>query len=72
MAPVSYLRLSASPKLYTAGKGPIPAFPLGMAFTLSVQFHDSTGEKFQAQSTQLSLALNRCVSREVPRPEWRP
>uniref|UniRef100_A0ABM5F464 Nuclear pore membrane glycoprotein 210-like n=1 Tax=Pogona vitticeps TaxID=103695 RepID=A0ABM5F464_9SAUR len=59
VAPVSYLRLSASPKLYTAGKGPLPAFPLGLAFTLSVQFHDSTGEKFQAQSTQLSLALNR-------------
>ncbi|XP_044304352.1 nuclear pore membrane glycoprotein 210-like isoform X3 [Varanus komodoensis] len=59
VAPVSYLRLSSSPKLYTASRMPLHAFPLGMALTLTVQFYDSTGEIFHAQSSQLYLALNR-------------
>uniref|UniRef100_A0A670JKH2 Nucleoporin 210 like n=1 Tax=Podarcis muralis TaxID=64176 RepID=A0A670JKH2_PODMU len=59
VAPVSYLRLSSAPKLYTASRVPLRAFPLGMSLTLAVEFYDSTGEKFHAQSTQLHLALNR-------------
>ncbi|KAJ7307313.1 hypothetical protein JRQ81_009320 [Phrynocephalus forsythii] len=51
--------LSASPKLYTAGREPLRAFPLGISFTLRVHFHDSAGERFLAQSTRLSLVLNR-------------
>ncbi|XP_054829282.1 nuclear pore membrane glycoprotein 210-like [Eublepharis macularius] len=59
VAPVSYLRLSSSPKLYVASRMPLRAFPLGMALTFTVQFYDSIGEKFHTQNTQLYLALNR-------------
>ncbi|XP_060109889.1 nuclear pore membrane glycoprotein 210-like [Heteronotia binoei] len=59
VAPVSYLRLSSFPKLYTASRMPLHAFPLGMTLTFTVQFYDSTGEKFHTQNTQLYLALNR-------------
>ncbi|XP_015668822.1 nuclear pore membrane glycoprotein 210-like [Protobothrops mucrosquamatus] len=59
VAPVSYLQLSSTPKLYTASRAPLPAFPLGMALTLTVRFFDSAGVKFHAQNTQLHLALNR-------------
>ncbi|XP_061462855.1 nuclear pore membrane glycoprotein 210-like isoform X2 [Rhineura floridana] len=59
VAPVSYLRMSSSPKLYTASRVPLSAFPLGMSLTLTIQFYDSTGEMFHVQSTQLYLALNR-------------
>ncbi|XP_048359385.1 nuclear pore membrane glycoprotein 210-like [Sphaerodactylus townsendi] len=59
VAPVSYLRLSSLPKLYTASRIPLHAFPLGMTLTITVQFYDNTGEKFHTQNTQLYLALNR-------------
>ncbi|XP_067395378.1 nuclear pore membrane glycoprotein 210-like [Emydura macquarii macquarii] len=59
VAPVSYLRISTSPQLYTAGSPALMAFPLGMALTLTVQFYDNIGENFHAQNTQLYLALNR-------------
>nr|XP_056709486.1 nuclear pore membrane glycoprotein 210-like [Euleptes europaea] len=59
VGPVSYLRLSSFPKLYTANKMPLRTFPLGMTLTFTVQFYDSTGEKFHTQNTQLFLALNR-------------
>ncbi|KAJ6656914.1 hypothetical protein lerEdw1_002915 [Lerista edwardsae] len=59
VAPVSYLWLSIAPKLYTANRTPLHAFPLGMSLTFTAHFYDSTGEKFHAQSTQLYLALNR-------------
>ncbi|XP_063002325.1 nuclear pore membrane glycoprotein 210-like [Elgaria multicarinata webbii] len=59
VAPVSYLRLSSAPKLYTASRTPLRAFPLGMSLTLTVQFYDSVGERFHAQSGQMYLALNR-------------
>ncbi|XP_025022979.1 nuclear pore membrane glycoprotein 210-like [Python bivittatus] len=59
VAPVSYLQFSSTPKLYTASRAPLLAFPLGMSLTLTVQFFDSVGEKFHAQNTQLYLALNR-------------
>uniref|UniRef100_A0A452HH77 BIG2 domain-containing protein n=1 Tax=Gopherus agassizii TaxID=38772 RepID=A0A452HH77_9SAUR len=59
VAPVSYLRISTSPQLYTVSGTSLMAFPLGMALTLTVQFYDNIGEKFHAQNTQLYLALNR-------------
>uniref|UniRef100_A0A8C8RFJ2 BIG2 domain-containing protein n=1 Tax=Pelusios castaneus TaxID=367368 RepID=A0A8C8RFJ2_9SAUR len=59
VAPVSYLRISTSPQLYTANSTALMAFPLGMALTLTIQFFDNIGEKFHAQNTQLYLALNR-------------
>nr|XP_060613914.1 nuclear pore membrane glycoprotein 210-like [Anolis sagrei ordinatus] len=59
VAPVSYLRVSSSPRLFSTGPGPLRAFPPGMSLTLRVQFYDSTGERFHAQSSQLHLALNR-------------
>ncbi|XP_042296943.1 nuclear pore membrane glycoprotein 210-like [Sceloporus undulatus] len=59
VAPVSYLQMSSTPKLYTANRMPLHAFPLGMSLTLTIQFYDSIGERFHAQSTQLYLALNR-------------
>nr|XP_042699089.1 nuclear pore membrane glycoprotein 210-like [Chrysemys picta bellii] len=59
VAPVSYLRISTSPQLYTISGTSLMAFPLGMALTLTVQFYDNIGEKFHAQNTQLYLALNR-------------
>uniref|UniRef100_H9GI75 BIG2 domain-containing protein n=1 Tax=Anolis carolinensis TaxID=28377 RepID=H9GI75_ANOCA len=59
VAPVSYLRVSSSPRLFSAGPGPLRAFPLGMSLALRVHFYDSAGERFHAQSSQLHLALNR-------------
>uniref|UniRef100_A0A8C6Z3F6 BIG2 domain-containing protein n=1 Tax=Nothoprocta perdicaria TaxID=30464 RepID=A0A8C6Z3F6_NOTPE len=59
VAPVTYLRISVSPKLYTSNSVPLHALPLGMSLTLTVQFYNNIGEKFHAQNTQLYLALNR-------------
>ncbi|KAM5256454.1 nuclear pore membrane glycoprotein 210-like [Ctenodactylus gundi] len=59
VAPVTYLRISSQPKLYTAQGRTLSAFPLGMSFTFFVQFYDSVGEKFHTHNTQLYLALNR-------------
>lgn len=68
MAPVSYLQFSSTPKLYTATRAPLLAFPLGMALTLAVRFFDSVGVKFHAQNNQLHLALNRYVIPLPPPP----
>ncbi|XP_066218487.1 nuclear pore membrane glycoprotein 210-like isoform X1 [Saccopteryx leptura] len=59
VAPVTYLRISSQPKLYTAKGRTLSAFPLGMSLTFIVQFYNSIGEKFHTHSTQLYLALNR-------------
>ncbi|XP_013919450.1 PREDICTED: nuclear pore membrane glycoprotein 210-like [Thamnophis sirtalis] len=59
VAPVSYLQFSSTPKLYTAARTPLLAFPLGMALTLTVRFFDSAGVRFHTQNNQLQLALNR-------------
>ncbi|NXA43132.1 P210L protein, partial [Eudromia elegans] len=59
VAPVTYLRISISPKLYTSNGVALHALPLGMSLTLTVQFYNYIGEKFHAQNTQLYLALNR-------------
>ncbi|XP_055216102.1 nuclear pore membrane glycoprotein 210-like isoform X4 [Gorilla gorilla gorilla] len=59
VAPVTYLRVSSQPKLYTAQGRTLSAFPLGMSLTFTVQFYNSIGEKFHTHNTQLYLALNR-------------
>ncbi|KAI5164766.1 hypothetical protein MUG91_G45n184 [Manis pentadactyla] len=59
VAPVTYLRMSSQPRLYTAPGGALSAFPLGMSLTLVVQFYNNIGEKFHTHNTQLYLALNR-------------
>ncbi|XP_074079536.1 nuclear pore membrane glycoprotein 210-like isoform X6 [Macrotis lagotis] len=59
VAPVTYLRMSTHPKLYTSPGRILSAFPLGMSLTFTVQFYDSIGEKFHTHNTQLYLALNR-------------
>ncbi|OWK04836.1 hypothetical protein Celaphus_00001967, partial [Cervus elaphus hippelaphus] len=59
VAPVTYLRMSSHPKLYTARGRTLSAFPLGMSLTFIVQFYNSIGEKFHTHNTQLYLALNR-------------
>ncbi|MEE6491709.1 hypothetical protein FKM82_016334 [Ascaphus truei] len=59
VAPVSYLRISSSPRLYTTGGVPLVSFPLGMTLTLTIHFYTSIGEKFHAQNTRLRLAINR-------------
>ncbi|KAF6293377.1 nucleoporin 210 like [Rhinolophus ferrumequinum] len=59
VAPVTYLRVSSEPKLYTAQGRTLSAFPLGMSLTFTVQFYNSIGEKFHTHNTQLYLALNR-------------
>ncbi|XP_072802599.1 nuclear pore membrane glycoprotein 210-like isoform X1 [Vicugna pacos] len=59
VAPVTYLRMSSQPKLYTAQGRTLSAFPLGMSLTFTVQFYNSIGEKFHTHNTQLYLALNR-------------
>ncbi|XP_060270312.1 nuclear pore membrane glycoprotein 210-like isoform X5 [Ovis aries] len=59
VAPVTYLRMSSHPKLYTAQGRTLSAFPLGMSLTFIVQFYNSIGEKFHTHNTQLYLALNR-------------
>ncbi|MBZ3877210.1 Nuclear pore membrane glycoprotein 210-like [Sciurus carolinensis] len=59
VAPVTYLKMSSQPKLYTAQGRTLSAFPLGMSLTFIVQFYNSIGEKFHTHNTQLYLALNR-------------
>uniref|UniRef100_A0ABK0LFU2 Nucleoporin 210-like n=1 Tax=Rattus norvegicus TaxID=10116 RepID=A0ABK0LFU2_RAT len=57
--PVTYLRLSSYPKLYTAQGRTLSAFPLGMSLTFIVEFYNNIGEKFHTHNTRLYMALNR-------------
>ncbi|XP_021502394.1 nuclear pore membrane glycoprotein 210-like [Meriones unguiculatus] len=59
VAPVTYLRLSSYPKLYTAQGRTLSAFPLGMSLTFIVEFYNNIGEKFHTHNTRLYMALNR-------------
>uniref|UniRef100_A0A8B9DLQ4 Nucleoporin 210 like n=1 Tax=Anser cygnoides TaxID=8845 RepID=A0A8B9DLQ4_ANSCY len=59
VAPISYLRINISPKIYTAGGMSLATFPLGMSLTITVEFYNSIGEKFHAQNAQLRLSVNR-------------
>lgn len=57
--PVSYVRFSTAPVLYTHSKESLKAFPLGIVLTFSVHFHASTGETLHSSNTQLTFATNR-------------
>ncbi|XP_006861549.1 PREDICTED: nuclear pore membrane glycoprotein 210-like isoform X2 [Chrysochloris asiatica] len=59
VAPVTYLRVSSQPKLYTVPGRTLSAFPLGMSLTFIVQFYSNIGEKFHTHNIHLYLALNR-------------
>ncbi|GAB5583925.1 nuclear pore membrane glycoprotein 210-like isoform X9 [Prionailurus iriomotensis] len=59
VAPVTYLRMSSRPVLYTARGRTLAAFPVGVSLAFTVQFYNSIGEKFHTHNTQLHLALNR-------------
>ncbi|NXI74493.1 P210L protein, partial [Anseranas semipalmata] len=59
VAPISYLRINISPKIYTTGGMSLVTFPLGMSLTITVEFYNNIGEKFHAQNTQLHLSVNR-------------
>ncbi|KAG2470444.1 PO210 protein, partial [Polypterus senegalus] len=59
VAPVSYLRISTSPTLYTANKELLSAIPLGATLTFTAHFHDSAGDSFHAHNSMLTFATNR-------------
>uniref|UniRef100_G1NKA3 Nucleoporin 210 like n=1 Tax=Meleagris gallopavo TaxID=9103 RepID=G1NKA3_MELGA len=59
VAPISYIRINVSPQIYTSSGVSLAAFPLGMSFLITVEFHNSIGEKFHAQHAQLHLSVNR-------------
>ncbi|KAL6068729.1 hypothetical protein STEG23_029892, partial [Scotinomys teguina] len=59
VAPVTYLRMSSYPKLYTTQGRTLSAFPLGMTLTFIVEFYNNIGEKFHTHNTRLYMTLNR-------------
>ncbi|XP_038670312.1 nuclear pore membrane glycoprotein 210-like isoform X3 [Scyliorhinus canicula] len=59
VAPVAYLSINTSPKLYIAKNEELAALPLGMTLTFTVNFYDLSGDQFHAHNTKLYLALNR-------------
>ncbi|XP_034551492.1 nuclear pore membrane glycoprotein 210 isoform X2 [Notolabrus celidotus] len=59
VVPVSYVRFSTSPLLYTPTKDSLKALPLGIVLTFTVHFHASTGETLHSSNTQLTFATNR-------------
>ncbi|XP_072569892.1 nuclear pore membrane glycoprotein 210 [Paramormyrops kingsleyae] len=59
VVPVSYLRFSTSPVLYTSSKESPSAIPLGTALTFTIHFHDNTGDILHGHSSQLNFATNR-------------
>uniref|UniRef100_A0A8C4TG96 Nucleoporin 210 n=1 Tax=Erpetoichthys calabaricus TaxID=27687 RepID=A0A8C4TG96_ERPCA len=59
VSPVSYLRISTSPTLYTFNKELLSAIPLGATLTLTAHVHDNTGDSFHAHNSMLTFATNR-------------
>ncbi|GLD49968.1 nuclear pore membrane glycoprotein 210 isoform X1 [Lates japonicus] len=59
VVPVSYVRFSTSPVLYTHTRESLKAFPLGIVLTFSVHFHASTGEALQSSNSHLTFSTNR-------------
>ncbi|XP_018095905.1 nuclear pore membrane glycoprotein 210 [Xenopus laevis] len=59
VAPVSYLHIVTSPTLRTATGNLLPAIPLGLTLTFSIQLHDNTGDLFHSHNSLLSFATNR-------------
>ncbi|CAL8325175.1 unnamed protein product [Merluccius merluccius] len=59
VVPVSYMRFSTSPALYTSARDTLAAIPLGMALTFTVHFHANTGETLHSSSSLLTFSTNR-------------
>ncbi|XP_044066781.1 nuclear pore membrane glycoprotein 210 isoform X1 [Siniperca chuatsi] len=59
VVPVSYVRFSTSPVLYTHTRESLKAFPLGTVLTFTVHFHASTGEALHSSNSQLTFSTNR-------------
>lgn len=61
VVPVSYVRFSATPVLYTSTRESPRAFPLGSVLTFTVHFHASGGEALHSSSSHLTFSTNRSV-----------
>ncbi|KAM7411620.1 hypothetical protein PAMA_021552 [Pampus argenteus] len=59
VVPVSYVRFSTSPVLYTHTRESLKAFPLGIVLTFTVHFHASTGDVLHNSNSQLTFSTNR-------------
>ncbi|XP_071332766.1 nuclear pore membrane glycoprotein 210 isoform X1 [Trachinotus anak] len=59
VVPVSYVRYSTSPVLYTHTRESLKAFPLGIVLTFTVHFHASTGEALHSSNSLLTFSTNR-------------
>ncbi|XP_037539895.1 nuclear pore membrane glycoprotein 210 [Nematolebias whitei] len=59
VVPVSYVRFSTSPVLYTHTREGLAAFPLGILLTFTVHFHASTGEAIHSSNAHLTFSTNR-------------
>ncbi|NXA45266.1 PO210 protein, partial [Nothocercus julius] len=59
VCPISYLRISMSPILYTQNKEALLALPLGVTLTFTVHFHDNSGDTFHSYNSVLNFATNR-------------
>ncbi|XP_029974944.1 nuclear pore membrane glycoprotein 210 [Salarias fasciatus] len=59
VVPVSYVRFTTSPALYTQTKENLKAFPLGVVLTFAVHFHASTGETLHSSNSLLTFSTNR-------------
>ena len=65
VVPVSYVRFSTSPVLYTHTGESLKAFPLGVILTFIVHFHASTGEALHSSGTHLTFSTNRSVTHSI-------
>ncbi|KAM7404954.1 hypothetical protein PAMP_012253 [Pampus punctatissimus] len=59
VVPVSYVRFSTSPVLYTYTRENLKAFPLGIVLTFTVHFHASTGDTLHNSNSELTFSTNR-------------
>ncbi|XP_053154975.1 nuclear pore membrane glycoprotein 210 [Hemicordylus capensis] len=59
VAPVSYLRISMNPIIHTQNQNTLLALPLGISLSLTIHFHDNTGDIFHSQNSVLGFAVNR-------------
>nr|XP_020466290.1 nuclear pore membrane glycoprotein 210 [Monopterus albus] len=59
VVPVSYVRFSTSPVLYTHTRESPKAFPLGTVLSFTVHFHASTGEALHSSNSHLIFSTNR-------------
>ncbi|KAM8862436.1 LOW QUALITY PROTEIN: nuclear pore membrane glycoprotein 210 [Spinachia spinachia] len=59
VVPVSYVRFSTSPALYTHTRDSLKALPLGIVLTFTVHFHASTGEALHSSNSHLTFSTNR-------------